>query len=216
MIQHVWERCRAAAEIKRVIVATDDDRILKACASFGAEAMMTPPELPSGTDRVAYVAKTIEDCDAVLNVQGDEPRINPDTINAVAKLLSRDNVRIASAVVPMTAADTADPNKVKVALAEAGRALYFSRAAIPYMRNPSPSIPNPYFRHLGIYGFHRAALLELTKLNPSPLEQCESLEQLRWLEAGYAIYCAQVHDDSVGVDTPEDLRIAEYKLQNQD
>ncbi|MBU1636584.1 3-deoxy-manno-octulosonate cytidylyltransferase [bacterium] len=216
MIQHVWERCRAATAVERIIVATDHDEILNACHDFGAEAVVTPPELPSGTDRVAFVARSIEEYGGVLNVQGDEPRIRPETINAVAKLLSSEQVTIATAAAPMHPDEAADPNKVKVALAESGRALYFSRAVIPYRRNPASSTPTLYYRHLGLYGYRRATLLELTQLRPSPLEQCESLEQLRWLEAGYSIFCAQVPDDSIGVDTPEDLRIAENKLLNQD
>ena len=216
MIQHVWERCRKAAEIDSIIIATDHEGILNACRKFGAEVMMTPADLPSGTDRVAYAARQIKDCDGVLNVQGDEPGIRPETINAVAKLLSESEVRIASAVVPMSPADAADPNKVKVALAESGRALYFSRAAIPYHRNPSRSIPVIYYRHLGLYGYHRETLLKLTELSPSPLEKVESLEQLRWLETGYAIYCTKVEDESIGVDTPDDLRNAEQKLLTQE
>ena len=217
MIQHVWERCGKASEIQRIIVATDHDEILKACRDFGAEAVMTPEELPSGTDRVAFVARTIEDCDGVLNIQGDEPGISPATINAVAKLLLQNKVTIASAVVPMSDdEDVADPNKVKVALAESGRALYFSRAAIPYRRNPSDHTSASYYRHLGIYGFHRETLLRLTELTPSPLELCESLEQLRWLESGFSIHCALVNDESVGVDTPEDLKNAEKTILNQD
>jgi 3-deoxy-manno-octulosonate cytidylyltransferase (CMP-KDO synthetase) len=217
MVQHVWERCKAASEVHRIIVATDHADILNVCGQFGAEAVMTPPELPSGTDRVAYVARSMEAFDGVLNIQGDEPGINPATIDAVAKLLRQDNIEIASAVVPMSPdEDAADPNKVKAVLTESGRALYFSRAAVPYKRNPSTLSPAGFNRHLGIYGFRRDTLLRLTELTPSPLELCESLEQLRWLEACYAIYCARVVDDSAGVDTPEDLRIAENKILNQD
>ncbi len=217
MIQHVWERCTEATEVQRIIIATDHSEILNACLTFGAEAVMTPAELPSGTDRVAFVARDIEDYDGVLNIQGDEPGISPATINAVAKLLHQNDVSIASAVVPMSPEENiSDPNKVKVALAESGRALYFSRSVIPFTRNPSNQSPDNYFRHIGIYGFRRDTLLRLTKLIPSPLEQRESLEQLRWLEAGYSIFCAKVSDDSIGVDTPEDLQNAENKLLNQD
>jgi 3-deoxy-manno-octulosonate cytidylyltransferase (CMP-KDO synthetase) len=217
MIQHVWERCHAATELDRVIVATDHEGIIKACRAFDAEAMMTSADLHSGTDRVAAVARMVTGFEGVLNIQGDEPAINPETINAVAHLLKQPGVEIASAVVELrNEPEAADPNMVKVALSESGVALYFSRAPIPFVRNPSPSSPAIRYRHLGIYAFRFDTLLKLSKLKPSRLELMESLEQLRWLEAGYRIHCAQVEDNSVGVDTPEDLKAVEQKMRNQD
>jgi 3-deoxy-manno-octulosonate cytidylyltransferase (CMP-KDO synthetase) len=174
---------------------------------------MTSTQLQSGTDRVAAVARMISGFEGVINIQGDEPAINPATIDAVAALVKQPEVEIASAVVELNEdLEADDPNMVKVALAESGVALYFSRSPIPFVRNPSPASPAVRFRHLGIYAFRLETLLKLSELSPSNLERMESLEQLRWLEAGYKIHCAQVQDNTVGVDTPEDLKAAEQKL----
>lgn len=205
MVQHVWEKCCSASSVDEVIVATDDDRILQACKNFGAHAVMTDPALPSGTDRVAAAAKNFPEFDIVLNVQGDEPMMEPDVIGAVATLMRRDGVQIGTAVVPTNFdAELERPHVVKAVVAHDGRALYFSRSVIPYLRNqPDGMIHN---KHLGIYGFRRDVLTELVKLPPSPLEKVESLEQLRWLEAGYPIHTVAVQSVSSGIDTPEDLQ----------
>ncbi|MCB1059176.1 MAG: 3-deoxy-manno-octulosonate cytidylyltransferase [Calditrichaeota bacterium] len=205
MVQHVWEKCRAANSLDGVVVATDDDRILKACAGFGADAVMTDPALPSGTDRVAAAARDYADFEFVLNVQGDEPMMEPEVIGAVADLMRRHGVEIGTAVVPTRAnTELERPHVVKAVVAHDGRALYFSRSVIPFTRNqPDGLIHN---RHLGIYGFRSDVLKELVKLPPSPLEKVESLEQLRWLEAGYSIHTVAVQSDSSGIDTPEDLQ----------
>ncbi|NUO18701.1 3-deoxy-manno-octulosonate cytidylyltransferase [bacterium] len=205
MVQHVWEKCQAASGIDRVVVATDDSRILTACAGFGAEAVMTDSALPSGTDRVAAAAEDMGQYDIILNVQGDEPGMEPEVIAAVAGLMRMPDVSIGTAVVPTARVeDLARPHVVKAVVAQDGRALYFSRSVVPFERNKLQN--SPYFRHLGIYGFRRQVLAELVKLPPSPLEQVESLEQLRWLEAGYEIRTVSVNSSSVGVDTPEDLQ----------
>ncbi len=205
MVQHVWEKCRAASGVDHVVVATDDARILKACSDFGGEAVMTDPALPSGTDRVAAAAFDIPGYDVVLNVQGDEPVMEPEVIGAVADLLRHDGIRIGTAVVPSRADQELErPHVVKAVVANNGRALYFSRSVVPFLRN-KPTHGTVHYRHLGIYGFRRETLAELVKLSPSPLEQVESLEQLRWLEAGYVIHTVSVQSQSVGIDTPEDL-----------
>ena len=219
MIQHVFERCRGASAVDRVIVATEDDRIVRACQKFEAEAELTSLNHVSGTDRVAEVASRHPEFDAVLNVQGDEPGIESETIQAVAGLLSDPNVQIASAMTPFrTGESPQNSNAVKVVTDQRGNALLFSRAAIPFYRNASPDI-QIFFRHLGIYGFRRDVLLEVTKLPSSRLELAESLEQLRWLEAGYRIRCVQVESHSVGIDTPKDLeqfqKIASFKIETE-
>ena len=205
MVQHVYERCAAAIGIDRVIVATEDQRVLGVCTAFGGHAELTAASHVSGTDRVAEVAARHPDFDAVLNVQGDEPAMEPQTVSAVANLLSDHSVSISTAITLFTEDEqVSSPNAVKVVVSATGDALYFSRSVIPYFRNESPA-KTAYFRHLGIYGFRRETLLTVTRLPPSDLERAESLEQLRWLEAGYRIRCVLVSSRSSGVDTPEDL-----------
>jgi 3-deoxy-manno-octulosonate cytidylyltransferase (CMP-KDO synthetase) len=204
MIQHVWENSTASLA-DRVIVATEDERIVETCAKFGARAVMTDPDLPSGTDRVAEAARGFPEYDVILNVQGDEPAMESSVISAVTQLAARDGVEIATAVVPeMSEDELANPNVVKAVVAGDGRALYFSRSPIPYVRN---TVPNTtlHYRHLGIYGFKRETLFSLVKLERSALEISESLEQLRWLEAGYSIFTTPVQSRSIGIDTPEDM-----------
>jgi len=215
MIQHVWERSRAAG-LEGVIVATEDKRILDACREFGADVELTSAEHASGTDRVAEVAKRHPEYNQVLNVQGDEPGIPAETVRAVADALRNPSVNISTAVAGIRdPGDLSNPNVVKVVMADSGAALYFSRAGIPFRRDANASAAPPYFRHLGIYGFQRDILLKVTQLKPSPLELTESLEQLRWLQAGYRIQCAVVKDFSVGVDTPADLKAFEMFMQTQ-
>lgn len=205
MVQHVYEKCLAASGIAHVIIATEDERIVQACKRFGGEAELTSSDHTSGTDRVAEVAARHREYDFVLNVQGDEPGIEPETIQAVADLLRNSDVQIASAMTKFFAGESPEnPSGVKVVTDKRGDALYFSRAPIPFYRDPG--VPEKiYFRHLGAYGFRRDILLQLTKLAPSSLERAESLEQLRWLEAGYRIRCAEVQSRSSGIDTPDDL-----------
>lgn len=206
MIQHVYERCKLAPGVEQVIVATEDERIVSACRRFGAQAEMTSPEHLSGTDRVAEIARRHLEFDCVLNVQGDEPGIEPEVIASVAALLASSDVKIASAMTRFVSGESAEnPNAVKVVADSHGDALYFSRAPIPFYRIDG-SGERTYFRHLGIYGFRCEVLLALTKLPPSRLERAESLEQLRWMEAGYRIRCAEVESRSSGIDTPEDLK----------
>jgi 3-deoxy-manno-octulosonate cytidylyltransferase (CMP-KDO synthetase) len=209
MVQHVWERCVSASGVDRVIVATEDERIRKACAVFGAECEMTSADHRSGTDRVAEVARRYPEYEIVLNVQGDEPAIAGEAIAKVAAALQESHCTIATPVAPAQFQDVSNPNVVKVVFSQAGDALYFSRAAIPYHRDGLPSTRPEYLRHIGLYGFRREVLLKVAELPPSSLELAESLEQLRWLQAGFVIRCVKVETFSAGVDTPEGLKTLE-------
>ncbi len=211
MLLHVLEAARAARKVSRVAVATDDERIAAAVRGAGGEAILTSPHAASGTDRLAEAARSIP-ADVYVNIQGDEPMMSPRNIDrAVEALLDSENREIATLAIPMPPADASDPNTVKVAVARDGRALYFSRAPIPFPRSGAPA----YRKHLGLYAYRAAALAELAALPPSPLEKTESLEQLRWLEAGYDIWVAQALSDSIGVDTPEDLARVEELLRKE-
>lgn len=214
MVQHVWEHCRQAPGVAEVIVATEDERIEAACRAFGARCELTSADHVSGTDRVWEVASRHTEFTAVLNVQGDEPAMDPATIGAVAAALADPAIDIATAVSPSDDYDALEnPNVVKAVLTLSGRALYFSRARIPFLRDAAAPRPTCY-RHLGIYGFQRAALERVTRLAVSPLERAESLEQLRWLQAGLALHCVPVSAFSMGVDTPRDLESLAHSLQH--
>ena len=209
LIAHVVERCREAASLAEVIVATDDDRIAEVAREF-CRVEMTRSDHSTGTDRIAEVAGRVE-CDAVVNVQGDEPMIDPSVIDRVASLL--DDNEMSSAAVPVDEASELDnPNAVKVVVNAAGHALYFSRRTIPYLRDaadapgPEQLAAFPFLKHLGIYGYRRETLLRLVARPVSPLEKAEKLEQLRALENGITIAVAVVEHDSIGIDTPEDLQ----------
>jgi len=207
LVQHVYERAAAARSIAGVTVATDDRRIYDAVLSFGGQAMMTSPDHPSGTDRVAEVARWV-DADAFINVQGDEPEIDPAMIDAAAGLLADDRAAISTLAV--RSADPKrflDPNCVKVVTDRDGFALYFSRSPLPGGRKLDDRIAAPGFSflvHVGLYGFRRDFLMRFARLAKSPLEELESLEQLRALENGYRIKLAVVEHEAMGVDTPED------------
>lgn len=208
MVVHVLESARAARRLDRVAVATDDDRIAQAVRAAGGEAILTSPEASSGTDRLAEAARTIV-ADIYVNIQGDEPMMSAANIDrAVETLLVSPDRQIATLAIPIRAEQASDPNTVKVAVARDGRALYFSRAAIPYYRSGEPA----YRKHLGLYVYRAATLQKLAVLPVSALEIAESLEQLRWLEAGYTVWVGAAATDSIGVDTPEDLRRAEELL----
>jgi len=219
MVQWVYERARAASRVDEVIVATDDERILQAATNFGARAEMTSPNAASGTDRVAEVAARHAEFEIVLNVQGDEPLILPQVLDAVAEPLIDDpTLPIATAIARLAQMDDLqNPNVVKVVRNREQNALYFSRAAIPFYRSrmdfrEDSKMPVPY-RHLGIYGYQREALRKLAHLEPSPLEQAEQLEQLRFLEAGFTIRCVEVAAFGSGVDCPEDIPRVEALLK---
>ncbi|MBN1560617.1 3-deoxy-manno-octulosonate cytidylyltransferase [candidate division KSB1 bacterium] len=217
MIQWVYERTQRAKSVADVFVATDDDRIVKAVISFGGKAVMTPSDLPSGTDRVAYVARDLE-VDAIINVQGDEPLIDPDAIDVLAHtLLAEKTIRMATLVRKITeAAEIDNPNTVRVVIDKNSDALYFSRAPIPYARDIDKKSwidHYPYYDHIGIYAYGKEFLLQLTKLPISMLEQAEKLEQLRVLENGYRIKVGLVDVKPICVDVPDDVARVEKRLR---
>jgi 3-deoxy-manno-octulosonate cytidylyltransferase (CMP-KDO synthetase) len=222
MIEHVYRRVAGARGLSRVVVLTDDERIARAVEAFGGEVELTPADCPSGTDRIAHAARRWPGTGAVVNVQGDEPLIDPEAVSAIAEHLAAHPedpvVTLAAPLGGGAADDLANPNVVKVVVGLDGRALYFSRSAIPYARQPrQPRRPRQSegatpLRHLGIYGYQRAALLALADLPPSPLERSEALEQLRALEHGMTIRVLLTAAGLPGVDTREDLERVERLL----
>jgi 3-deoxy-manno-octulosonate cytidylyltransferase (CMP-KDO synthetase) len=205
MIEHVYRRASAASTVSRVIVATDDLRIATRVAEFGGHVRLTKPTHLTGTDRLAEVVETL-DCDIVVNVQGDEPLIDPRSIDQVIAPLAADpSLGMTTLYKRIThGSELDDPNIVKVVVDRGGFALYFSRAAIPHIRNPRGGWP-PLYRHIGLYAYRRSTLLVLANLEPTPLERAESLEQLRALEHGIRIKAVETDYDSLSVDTPKDL-----------
>ncbi len=208
LIQHVYERACQASRADSVVIATDDPRIVAAVESFGGRVVMTRRDHPSGTDRVAEAARAI-DADIVINLQGDEPTIDPASLDRLVELLQRDpSADMATLAVPIRDREQfGDPNCVKVVLDDAGRALYFSRAPIPHIRDGRPDLdarPARFLQHLGLYAYRRGFLFRLATLPPAPLEQLEKLEQLRALAAGKAILVGIVEHASIGVDTYDD------------
>jgi 3-deoxy-manno-octulosonate cytidylyltransferase (CMP-KDO synthetase) len=218
LLQHVIERCQLAKSLSEVIVATDDERIFALAAKF-CRAEMTRADHPSGSDRIAEVAARTE-CAAVVNIQGVEPLMDPAVIDRVAAGLNDAEMSTAATVI-RSAEEWASPNVVKLVTDLAGRALYFSRRTIPYLRDQAGQpVANqmaafPLLKHLGIYGYRRETLLRLVRFPQSPLEQAEKLEQLRALENGIAISVARVDYDSVGVDVPADVARVEALLNSR-
>jgi 3-deoxy-manno-octulosonate cytidylyltransferase (CMP-KDO synthetase) len=215
LIQRVVEQCQKAKSLAEVVVATDDARIADAVAKF-CRVEMTREDHPSGSDRIAEVAQR-NNCDAVVNIQGDEPLIDPEVIDQVAGALA--GSEMSTAATPIRNVEEYDnPNVVKVVVNSAGRALYFSRRTIPYLREAASRSANeqlaafPFLKHLGIYGYRRETLLQLVKYPVSPLENAEKLEQLRALENGIPIAVVKVNYDSVGVDMPADVARVEGLL----
>jgi len=212
LIQHVVERVTQAKSVGRVIVATDDERIFDAVTGFGGEAVMTRADHPNGTSRLAEVVQQLgcEPDELVLNVQGDEPEIEPGVIDALAEAMRADEaLPMGTVAAPLTDTDDLqNPNVVKVVCDRRGRAIYFSRSPIPHHRDgqsvtPNPAGPPPYLRHLGIYAYRAAFLPVYAALPETPLEQLEKLEQLRALEHGHAIAVALTDHAHPGIDTPE-------------
>ncbi len=212
MIEHVWRRAAAARGVGAVIVATDDVRIVEAVERSGGRARLTSPAHRSGTDRIAEVAASL-DCDVVVNVQGDEPLLDPDAIDAILAPFADPDVRMTTACVRLTDPDeAADPHVVKVVVDTHGDALYFSRAPIPYDRGGPDAPRAACYKHLGLYAYRRDFLLAIARLPRTPLEDAESLEQLRVLEHGFRIRTVETSHDSVGVDTPADLERVRRQL----
>jgi 3-deoxy-manno-octulosonate cytidylyltransferase (CMP-KDO synthetase) len=204
MIEHVYRRAAASPVVSRVIVATDDLRIATRVAEFGGNVKLTRVTHQTGTDRLAEVAASLE-CDIVVNVQGDEPLLDPRAISELVTPFEHPSVSITTLYRRILKPDElSNPNIVKVVLDRGGFALYFSRAPIPYARDPRGGWP-PMFRHVGVYAYRRSTLLVLASLEPTPLERSESLEQLRALEHGIRIKAVETSYDSIGVDTPDDL-----------
>ena len=216
MIQRVHDRAKLAERVNRVIVATDDDRIVKAVQEFGGEARMTRHDHRTGTERVAEVAAH-ETGDIFVNVQGDEPLLDPAAVDtAVSALLEEPQAAIATVATPIrTPSDIMDPNVCKVVLDFDENALYFSRAPIPWVRDSAGHVQVRHLKHLGLYVFRRDALLEYPTLPQGELEKIEQLEQLRWLENGWKIRVAQVEHDAISVDVPEDITRVEKLLASK-
>lgn len=214
LVQHVYERAKKAQTAHRVVVATDDERIVAAVKAFGGEARMTRTDHRTGTERIAEVAAH-EEGDIFVNVQGDEPLIDPVAIDtAVAALLEEPMAQIATVATAIRhAGDIMDPNVVKTVLDFDSNGMYFSRAPIPWVRDTQQKIHVNYWKHLGLYVFQREALLEYATLPQGELEKIEQLEQLRWLENGWKIRVAGVEHDAVSVDVPEDVARVEKLLQ---
>jgi len=218
MIQHVWERVRRAKDVSGVLVATDDERILRAVKEFDGHAVMTRSDHRSGTERVAEVAASSagRDAEIIVDVQGDEPLIDPAAVDAAVEVLLNDaTVEVATLAVPIAAAaDVMDPNVVKVVLDFQGNALYFSRAPIPWVRGGGAGQQAfPHLKHIGLYVFRRSALLEFPTFPQGQLEKLEQLEQLRWLENGFTIRVAETTYDSVSIDVVEDVPRVEKLLR---
>lgn len=215
MICRVWERASLAKLVSEVIVATDDARIIQAVEEHSGRAMMTRADHKTGTDRLAEIAEKFPDVDVIVNVQGDEPLIEPSLIDELIAEFAKDtDLQMATVATELKDADEANnPNNVKVVLDRYNDALYFSRSLIPYPRNASKS---KTFKHIGIYAYRRQFLIDYAKMEPTPLEQAESLEQLRALENGFKIRVIKSDCRFVGVDTEEDLRLVNEIYKQED
>jgi len=211
MLAWVYEAARASPLLADVIVATDSEEVLDACRQHGWKARMTSPQHRSGTDRVYEIACSV-DADVYVNVQGDEPLARPEHIEALLAPMEDASVLVSTIKTPAAAADIGNPNAVKVVADAAGRALYFSRATIPYDRDCTRP---RYFKHLGFYAYRKPALERFCVLPESSLERSERLEQLRFLENGIAIHVAETPYDTTGVDTEDDLRRVEEILNRR-
>jgi len=212
LLRHVWERCCRAKKLDSVIIATDDMRIAAAAFDWGAEVALTSPKHASGTDRIAEVVRRSKEFAFIINIQGDEPLVDPRLLDKfVEKLRSDREIDIVTAAHPFSnSAEASSPHQVKVIVDLGSNALYFSRFAIPFPRDRS--VPVKYLRHQGIYGFRRKTLLQFVKWKPTPLERVEALEQLRALENGVKVHVLVTEHGSPGVDTPEDAETLEQKL----
>lgn len=215
MIQRVVEQAKSAELVDRVVVATDDERIAEHVGSFGGEWVMTSVDHQSGTDRIAEAVSALRtEADLIVNVQGDEPFIRAEQIDSLVRLFSDASVDIGTLVSPIEEESVlADTDRVKCVRAESGRALYFSRAAVPHVRDGQRS--TPAYLHLGMYAYRARVLKEISQLPPSQLEKTEALEQLRWLENGYSIQTSITDFASIGIDRAEDVDRAEAWLKSQ-
>ena len=212
MVEWVWRAARDSGLMDPVLVATDSDEVLSVCRDREIPAVMTSPQCASGSDRVREVARQV-DADIYVNIQGDEPMLTADFFRPMLALFDRPEVEVATLAVHCPPHEFTNPNAVKVVTAQDGRALYFSRATIPFDRDATGF--TGYRKHLGIYAYRKTALERFASLPPSPLEKLERLEQLRLLENGIGIYVADAPGDTIGVDTEEDLRRAEEVLRSR-
>lgn len=214
MIEHVWQRVRQCHSLEDVLIACDDERIFTAAKNFGAKAVMTRQDHESGTDRIAEAVEKIS-VDIVVNIQGDEPLINPGVIDALAEILLNDaNVPMATVIKKIESEDEVNnPNVVKVVRDKKGNALYFSRSAVPFNREKKPFKETVSYKHLGLYAYRKDFLLGYKNLPASQLEAAEKLEQLRALEAGHRIMTIETNHETVGVDTPADLQRVESMMK---
>lgn len=211
MIEHVYERACLAKRPSQVIVATDHELVVQAVKNFGGQVLLTSPDHPTGTDRLAEVARAYPEVDIVINVQGDEPLIAPDVIDQLASAFDDDpSLAMATLATVMKETEYDNPSAVKVVTDLYGHALYFSRSRIPFPRTKVAELP--VYKHIGIYAYRRDFLLTYAALQPTPLERTESLEQLRALEHGYRLKVLLTDFQSVGVDTPEDLELVNQLL----
>ena len=216
MVQRVYEQAKKCQSLTEVIVATDDERIFSHVVKFGGVAVMTSTEHQSGTDRCAEVADLHPQYDVIINIQGDEPYIDPEQITKVAACFISKDVQLATLIKKIeTLEELHNPNSPKVIINKHAEAIYFSRAPLPYLRGQEPDEwlkHYTYFKHIGIYGYRADVLKQVTKLPVSPLEKAESLEQLRWIENGYRIKVAETELETHAIDVPADLE----KIKNQD
>jgi len=216
MIQHVWERAKRAKRLSDVVIACDEPHVVERARDFGANALLTSRDHPSGSDRVAEAVKKT-DADIVVNIQGDEPLIAPELIDGVVEALTKDASAVVATAIKRvrTAEEFNNPNVVKVVADKNGSALYFSRAAIPFRRDGVRSDFSKCFKHLGIYAYRRKFLFDYCQWPKSFLEREECLEQLRVLEAGYRIKCVETDFETIGVDTAEDVeRVVQFLKAN--
>jgi len=216
MVQRVYEQAKKCQSLTEVIVATDDERIFSHVVKFGGVAVMTSTEHQSGTDRCAEVADLHPQYDVIINIQGDEPYIDPEQITKVATCFTAADVQLATLIKKIgTLEELHNPNSPKVIINKHAEAIYFSSAPLPYLRGQEPDEwlkHYTYFKHIGIYGYRADVLKQVTKLPVSPLEKAESLEQLRWIENGYRIKVAETELETHAIDVPADLE----KIKNQD
>lgn len=219
MIRRVWEGVCQATQLSRVVVATDDDRIAQECFSFGAEVLMTPPELPSGTDRVAHACALLDTpFDIIVNIQGDEPLLHGHVVDKLVTALHTTDADVATPIKRIVdARDILNPAVVKVVVTAQGRAVYFSRSAIPFARDNENTATwhehHTYWKHIGLYAYRAATLRRFTTLPPSTLERIEALEQLRLVEDGATFHCVEITDQLIAVDNPEDADLVRKLLQ---
>ena len=211
MIQRVYEQCTQSSRLSRVLIATDDERIMTHVRDFGGDAIITSPQHQSGTDRCAEVIEKLgaESWDAIINIQGDEPYIHPEQIDLLCSTFDEENTQLATLVKKITSTDELfNHNNVKVVLNKRREAIYFSRSPVPYNRNfPEQEWLkySTYYKHIGIYGYRTQALLDVSRLAKTNLEITESLEQLRWIENGLVIRAEVTSLESIAIDTPDDL-----------